>query len=228
LSCSYVILINGYCLRWNRVKSINTLCGNILVFLSVEAGDTSVISILLGVYQTEHSVCSNLFIFQTHSRERNKQNEYSINYVISFATWQTCRMHTVFFLLSITRQLSLWNTVRIPITDTLHRSQLLRKPSLLCCSQNVKSSCYALACKSPAAIMNVFQWDSLWITKAYTYRTTAFQICLNIKRALLPAVRGIARRCINSRFCTITLHVYRQNLDSSACLWVSEFIYALY
>jgi len=72
------------------VKFINTFCGNSLVFLSVAVCDTrtSVISILLGVNQIEHSVCSNLFIFQTWSQERKKERkkDYSINYVISFAT----------------------------------------------------------------------------------------------------------------------------------------------
>lgn len=202
------------------------------MFLSVAVCDTrtSVISILLGVNQIEHSVCSNLFIFQTWSQERKKERkkDYSINYVISFATWQTCRMHTFFFLLSITRQLSLWNIVRIPITDTLHRSQLLRKPSLLCCSQNVKSSCYSLACKSPATTVNVFQWNLLWIAKRITTERLRLQICSNIKRALLPAMRRITRKRINSRLCSNTLLAKRQRLHSSEGLWASDLIHAFY
>jgi ABC-type molybdate transport system substrate-binding protein len=42
------------------------------MFLSVEVGDASVISILLGVNQTEHSARSNLFIFQASSREKKR------------------------------------------------------------------------------------------------------------------------------------------------------------
>lgn len=164
---------------------------------------------------------------QSRKKERKKK-DYSINYVISFAKWQTCRMHTFFFLLSITRQLSLWNIVRIPITDTLHRSQLLRKPSLLCCSQNVKSSCYAFACKSPATTVNVFQWNLLWIAKRIPTERLLFQICPNTKRALLHAMRRITRKRINSRLCSNTLHATRQRLHSCAGLWASDLIHAFY
>ena len=151
---------------------------------------------------------------QLRNAERKKK-DYSINYVISFATWRTCRMHTFFFLLSITRQLKLWNIARIPITDTLQRLQLLRKPSLLCCSQNVKSSCYALACKSPATTVNVLQWNLLRLAKRLPTERLLFQICPNIKSALLPAMRRITRKRINSRFCSNTLHAKRQSLHSS-------------
>lgn len=148
--------------------------------------------------------------------------------MISFSTWKTCRMHTFFFLLSITRQLSLWNIVRIPITDTLHRSLLLRKPSLLCCSQNVKSSCYALACKSPATTMNVFQWNLLWIAKLISTERLLFQIGPSIKRALLPAIRRITRKRKNSRLCSNTLHGKWQSLHSSEGLWASDLIHTFY
>jgi len=164
---------------------------------------------------------------QLRKKERKKK-DYSINYVISFATWQTCRMHTFFFLLSITRQLNLWNIARIPITDTLHRSQLLRKPSLLCCSQNVKSSWYALACKSPATTVNVFQWNLVRIAKRLPTERLLFQICSNMKLALLPPTRGTTRTSINSRLCSNKLHATRQRLRSCAGLWASDLIHAFY
>ena len=132
------------------------------------------------------------------SNMQSRKKTHSINYVISFATWQTCRMHTVFFLLSITRQLSLWNIVRVSIAYTLLRPQLLRETALLCCSKNVKSSCYALARKSPAITMNLLQSDVLWITTRMPTEWLLFQICPKIKRVLLPAIRMVNPRLFPS------------------------------
>lgn len=45
------------------------------MFLSVKICDTSAITVLLKVNPTEHSTCSNLFIFQTCSGEKKPFNK---------------------------------------------------------------------------------------------------------------------------------------------------------
>jgi hypothetical protein len=45
------------------------------------------------------------------------------------------------------------------MADTLHLLQLLCKASLLCSSQNIKLNSYALARKSRAIAMNLFQLE---------------------------------------------------------------------